>query len=246
MNVSTEVLCILEQCECKGNLLYLPKVQLERKLYLAVNKVLEAAGGRWSRKEKAHVFDSDPGDIIETIILTGSVVDKKREFQFFETPLWLVDEMIAFANIVPGDVILEPSAGKGRIVSRLKELYPNNKVACCELETSNYDSLVTKGFYVAERDFFKYEEKVDKIIANPPFSKQQDIDHITHMIEVCREGGRIVTIASPGITFRENNKTKTFRNLLESMKEYFTKKLPEGTFKESGTMVRAVLLVIDK
>lgn len=39
--------------------------QLDRKAYLAVNKALEACGGAWSRKAKAHVFTVDPTPAIE-------------------------------------------------------------------------------------------------------------------------------------------------------------------------------------
>lgn len=40
--------------------------QLERAEYVAVNRILENLGGRWNRKQKAHVFpaDSDPAVLI--------------------------------------------------------------------------------------------------------------------------------------------------------------------------------------
>ena len=47
-----DVLLLLEQCECDGERLTLP-AQLDRSAYLAVNKVLMAAGGKWNRKAHA-------------------------------------------------------------------------------------------------------------------------------------------------------------------------------------------------
>ena len=34
--------------------------QLDRNDYVKVNKALEALGGKWNRKAKAHLFDEDP------------------------------------------------------------------------------------------------------------------------------------------------------------------------------------------
>lgn len=39
--IPEEVLDILAECRVEGDTLYLPNVQLDRKLYVAVNKVLE-------------------------------------------------------------------------------------------------------------------------------------------------------------------------------------------------------------
>ena len=79
MKISNTVLDILGNCEVQDNVLYLPNVQLDRADYTAVNKVLEALGGKWNRKEKGHVFDHCPADDIEAVILTGEFTDKKKE-----------------------------------------------------------------------------------------------------------------------------------------------------------------------
>lgn len=42
-----------------------------------------------------------------------------------------------------------------------------------------------------------------KIIANPPFSKSQDVKHILHMARNLTVGGRLVSIASASIKTRE-------------------------------------------
>ena len=38
--------------------------------------------------------------------------------------------------------------------------------------------------------------KYDRIIANPPFTKNQDIDHVMQMWNFLKPGGRIVSIMS--------------------------------------------------
>ena len=43
--IPENVLNVLSECRADGNLLYLPSVQLDRKTYTEVNKVLENMGG---------------------------------------------------------------------------------------------------------------------------------------------------------------------------------------------------------
>ncbi len=85
----------------------------------------------------------------------------------------------------------------------------------------------------------------DRIIANPPFTKNQDIDHIYHMFDVCRENGRIVTCASNHWRKSPNKKEHEFRQFLTNLKATIID-LPTGTFKESGTNIAACVLIIDK
>lgn len=86
MKIDQNILNIIANSRVEGNLLYLPDEQLDRKTYEAVNKCLINLGGKWVRGKKAHVFDSDPTDGIENIILTGETTDWKKEFQFFPHP----------------------------------------------------------------------------------------------------------------------------------------------------------------
>ena len=44
--IHENVLNVLGECRADGNLLYLPSVQLDRKTYTEVNKVLENMGGK--------------------------------------------------------------------------------------------------------------------------------------------------------------------------------------------------------
>lgn len=121
MKIIDDVLIVLEQSTCSGNELFLTG-NLDRKMYLAVNKVLEAAGGKRNKKTKSHVFDSDASDRIEQIILTGEVVVVKDEYDFFPTPKHVVALM--FENVVVDNStkLLEPSAGRGAIAEFAKRL----------------------------------------------------------------------------------------------------------------------------
>lgn len=72
MRVDDAVLQVLSGAELEGNALRLTG-QLDRAMYTKVIKVIEAAGGKWSRSAKAHLFDRPASDLVEEIILTGEV-----------------------------------------------------------------------------------------------------------------------------------------------------------------------------
>lgn len=239
--ISDDVRNILDRCVINGNVLYLPDEQLDRKLYMAVNKVLEACGGKWNRKQKGHVFANDPLNVIEEIMQTGTYIDAKSEYQFFETPESLAKQLVEMAELKSGESVLEPSAGKASIAKYIRN--KDVKLSVVELNPENRQYLIDDGYDLVGDDFLNYNVVCDVVIANPPFTKQQDIDHATHMISLARR--KVVCVMSQGVLFRENNKTKRFRELVARYDGEFIP-LPEGTFKSSGTMVNACILVIEK
>jgi len=243
MKIEKEILNILDRCLIKENVVYLPEGQLDRKTYMAVNKCLEAIGGKWNRKEKGHLFEDDPIDIFENLLLTGEVEDIKKEFQFFETPKELVKQMIDLAELKEGDTILEPSAGRGAIANEIKI----GKLFLNEMNEKNYKVLLEKYKQVTDYDFIEgcFAGLFDKIIMNPPFSKQQDIDHILRAFDLLKNGGILISIVSESPFFRENKKSVEFRKFLEDNNAEIIKN-PDETFKESGTMVKTRIIKVIK
>jgi predicted RNA methylase len=102
--------------------------------------------------------------------------------------------------------------------------------------------LISRGFKVVDSDFMKHTEEYDVIVANPPFSKQQDIDHVNKMMDIAKR--RVVSVMSASVLFRDNKKTVAFRKRVEDLGGTF-EELPEGTFKESGTNVRTCIVCVD-
>lgn len=240
LKISNEVIDVLANSRVNDNKLFLPDYQLERKLYLAVNKVLTSLGGKWTRKEKAHVFESNPSDVIEEALMTGQYMSLKQQYQFFETPYKLAQQMVYRADITQGDTILEPSAGRGGIAHVLEDEGYDCDVV--ELNDKNREFLTENGFNIVGTDFLKFNERYDIIIANPPFTKQQDIDHVNHMIDIANK--RVISVMSAGVTFRTNKKTVQFRERVESLGGII-EMLPENSFAESGTKVNTCLVIVD-
>lgn len=255
MKIKPEVLEVLNASTTAGNLLFLPDGQLERSLYMAVNKALEAIGAKWNRKSKAHVFDHQlAADALGAVLATGEYVDVKKELQFFPTPAAIVDRMIELGGVGPTDDVLEPSAGHGAIVDGLlrRGVAPGG-IVCVEIDPSNAATLASrhhdKPIALHIGDFMqRTPEQIDgpfaKIIMNPPFSGQQDIDHVTHALGFLAPGGTLVAIMSEGTFFRDNAKAKAFRLLLEEKYETQNYALDAGAFKESGTGVRTRIVVV--
>ena len=84
-----------------------------------------------------------------------------------------------------------------------------------------------------------------KIIANPPFSGNQDIDHVRLMYERLEEGGILAAITSQHWKFASEKKCVEFREWLEEVHgEVF--EISAGEFKESGTSISTMAVVIKK
>ena len=138
MRVSDDVLAVLSVAELEGQSLRLTG-QLDRSMYTKVNKVIEAAGGKWDRKAKAHLFDRPASDRVEEIILTGDVEVPKDEFNYFPSPPDVVARLLELADVREGMQVFEPSAGRGAIASKCVEAGAD--VDCCELMDANFEHL---------------------------------------------------------------------------------------------------------
>jgi len=238
---------ILQNCTVDGTVVKLPSGQLDRKLYQEVAKSLELIGGKWKGgKVLGFVFQSDPSDLLDQIA-NGEKRNLKKEFQFFATPEKLADELVYLADLKNSDTILEPSAGQGAIIKAINKVcsvVPN----CFELMEVNTIILKKSGlsFELIGDDFFRHKgQKYSKIIANPPFTKNQDIDHLKEMYDCLLDGGRLVCITSESWANGTQKKQVDFKNWLEKV-EAEVIDIEKGAFKESGTMVGGKIIVINK
>lgn len=244
MRVEDDVLAVLSRAETKGNNLFLVG-QLDRKMYERTNKVLDAAGGKWNRKAKAHVFDGDAATRVDQIILSGEVEIPKDEFNYFPSPPAVVARLMELAEVEQGMRVLEPSAGQGAIAYACAEA--GAVVDCCELMEKNFETLsgCEKLGEVQHIDFLTVDPQTqyDRVVMNPPFVKQADIKHVLHALRFLKVDGRLVSVMASSVVFRENKITQDFRNLVRE-RGGDIETLPDGAFKSSGTMVRSVIVTI--
>lgn len=254
VQIEDDVLDVLENMDWReeGNafLGILTHGQLDRKLYVKVNTVLEAFGGKWNRKLKGHIFPTDPRVNILSVIYNGKLTIEKDGF--FETPENVVIRMYTMLERIP-ELVLEPSAGRGaivRVVNRLYSELPGVK----ELDWFLIEKNPERFKYLKDTfkclgwcgDFLEYYDNpvFDTILMNPPFELQQDILHVEHAYKLLKAEGELVSVMSKGFTFRDNKKSREFRRFVEQ--NGYWEDLPEGSFTESGTNVNTVLVYLRK
>lgn len=251
MKIDDEVLKVLSAAEISTDGVQIRGDLLERKLYERTNKVLNAAGAFWNKKRRTHVFaDGHTADKIEQALLNGQITTH-QETDFFPTPVKVVSLMLEAAEFDKAKTheVLEPSAGRGAIA---EYLVGARRLVCLEKDPQNVAELRRKIGIRGVLDACDFLETTpadigafDRVIMNPPFSKQQDIAHIRHAYSFLKPGGRIVSIASPGLMFRQDRKAAEFREWLDGV-NHDIHRLPEGSFKSSGTMVSTIMLTIDR
>jgi phospholipid N-methyltransferase len=164
--------------------------------------------------------------------------------QLFPTPPALAARMVELAGIEAGDRVLEPSAGTGNLAKAIRSAVPDAHLDLIEIDPKLCSILKTSGFGVSCCDFLAAsmpvcpdsEDGHDCVLMNPPFSKGQDVAHILHAIKFLKPGGRLVAICANG-----PRQQAELRPLATTWEE-----LPEGTFADQGTSVRAALMVVQR
>ncbi len=168
-------------------------------------------------------------------------MDQKGDINF--TSKNIAEQLINYADIKENDKILEPSAGIGNIADVLKQY--NNNIDVCEYMNAYRELLKLKGHNVINDNFLeccKYNT-YDKIIMNPPFSKNQDIQHVKHAYECLNIGGKLVSITSNHWTFANDKESIAFRNWLDTI-DYKIYDLPSKSFE--FTNIACKILIINK
>lgn len=262
IRIEDDVLAVLDAAEVEGSAVRLTG-QLDRGLYERVNKVLAAAGGRWNRKARAHLFDESPAETLEQVMQTGQIVAVKQELGQFDSPPEVVARLMELAEIEPGMRVLEPSAGVGNIVA---ELLPHQiEIVAVEIDPKRFrklDELVglerrrraprRRLLYCADilewlsdpGDPNLHGIAFDRIVMNPPFARQEDIRHVMSVASFLKPGGRLISVMGAGVRFRENRLALEFRQFLQEHNGRI-ENLPEGAFRSSGTLVNSVIVTLE-
>lgn len=247
MRIDQDVLAVLEQAQTTGAGGIVLTGQLERKLYERVNKVLVATGWQWNRKAKAHIHpNADADDALESMLSTGEVITN-ADYGFFPTQGDALDMLMDAAMVGPGELVLEPSAGSGNIVRAC--LDKGASIHACELHDERRAALDgILGVTVFDQPDFLSINPIpvfNKVVMNPPFARQQDLDHVLHALKFLAPGGRLVTIMASGVRYRSNAKTMAFHETIMGYSPIWDE-LPAYAFKASGTSVNTVLLRLDR
>jgi predicted RNA methylase len=166
--------------------------------------------------------------------------------EFFESQPPVVGRIIELAQLESWMSVLEPEAGSGAIAKAAAAIVGFDRVFCVEYFAARIRDLREAGFSPLQADFlgFNLPKTFDRVLMNPPFRHQADIDHATKAWGYLKRGGRLVSVMSSGTVTRNTNKARVFQQMLDKFGYY--ENLPDGSFKDSGTGVSTVLVVMDK
>lgn len=251
VQITDEIKAILNEGSFDG-LKYILKGNIDRATYLKVDKVLKTIGAKWNTKQKGHLFpDEDSLNAFKEALGNGYVVDYKKSYGQFDTPVDIAKQLVELACLEEDNLVLEPSAGIGRIADEIVNTGIDVDLCLVEINADRHKLLCEKfdPTMVFCDDFLRFSQNVheyfDRIIANPPFSNGEDAKHVMAMLDILNDEGILVAIMSSAIKFRDNGAYKALKNRLEDYDyDYEIIDLPEGSFKEAGTGVNTCILKV--
>ena len=153
------------------------------------------------------------------------------DFEFYPTPSDVAGKLLSGVDWTNVKTILEPSAGKGDLLTYAKHVKTGFKdhwgyqtrigdkaldIDCIEIDENLRYLLKGKGYRIVHDDFltFRTRKQYDLILMNPPFSTGEY--HLLHAIELVQNGGQIACILNAE-TLR-NPYSKSRLTLLKELK----------------------------
>jgi len=229
--------------------------------------VMESYGGRWNERCKGFKFNEFDDEKLKSIKADLSVgfvnlSEEKRTREkdaFFPTPVKIVDKMIEIAGLKPDSIMLESSAGTGRILDEARKIVNSlDNFVVIELNESRQQVLRSKGYHVdfggtfedslKDPEILKKLKRCDKVVINPPFKNDMDVKHLLISYMVCADKADIVSIMQENSLYYSRSIHKVFKEFLNLIGKdaYEVKSLPAGSFKSEMTTVDTVIIHIKK
>ena len=218
------------------NRVILPTQHLKH--YADLKRLLETSGGKYNSKGYFSFPDGVDAEEVLAAVRQGKAQNGKKASQSFFTPEDLAYEVCQAAGFLEGKRVLEPSAGDGALADIARAA--GAKVVVVENHRPNVLALEKKGYSVWDRDFLSLTPDdlglFDAILANPPFSNNQDIEHVLHMFKFLKPGGTLSVITSQRWKTGSQKAHAEFREFLDAQGAVVTE-IEGGAFRESGTLV---------
>lgn len=229
--------------------------------------VMESYGGRWNERCKGfkfNEFDDEKLKSIKADLSAGFVnlSEEKRTRErdaFFPTPVKVVDKMIETANLKPDSVMLESSAGTGRILDEAKKVINSvDNFVVIEMNGERQRILRDKGYKVdfngtfedslKDSETLKKIKNCDKVVINPPFKNDSDVKHLLISYMFCADNADVVSILQENSLYYDRQIHRVFKEFLSLIGEdaYEVVSLPAGSFKDELTTVDTVIFHIKK
>jgi hypothetical protein len=136
---------------------------------------------------------------------------------FFPTPPEVIDRMLQIARIDSYHRVLDPSAGAGDLCLAVRKL--GAVVECFEINSDLYQALTLLGFQPLDRDFLFATPRpmYDRVLMNPPFSKDAYIDHVRAAYDWLTPGGELVAVLPNGYQSSRSLQRRNFSDWLDDL-----------------------------
>ena len=179
---------------------------------------------------------------------SGRSARGREQSEFFATPEPLGMKMVQWADIRPGEDVLEPSAGNGSIA----RFFPENAEGRAIELTPELSSRLALHFDgdLMTGDFMDHHivNKYDAIVMNPPFGRggAQAAEHVGKAMKHIRDGGRIVALVPEGPTAEKQLDKLMESDTAKNIYQVANIKLPRVTFERAGTQISARVVVFER
>jgi predicted RNA methylase len=187
--------------------------------------------------------------------------EEMQAFQQFSTPVGLAWVAGFAAGFVPGELVLEPSAGTGLLAIQAE--LGTSRLALNEVADVR-SALLRQLFYtstVTTHDASQIHDRLDPgmvpscIVMNPPFSAAVGVEtrvadaafrHLSSAVARLASGGRLVAITGANCSPEHEAWRDGFVRLQEQARVVFTAPIAGSVFAPHGTSIETRLTVIDK
>lgn len=236
---------VIQQLRVQGNVIKLPERKIDLNTQSDIAREMSQVGGKWlGGKVRGFQFQDDPTPILQQI-KAGVINFDRTQYNYCILPPEIAYKMVQLADVFPDDRILEPNATSAVLIEAVQKIHKEKEVEYCGLIDPG--KLGNNLIRVAE-NFLDYTPGpiYDVILANPPITRNQDIDHIQHMFKLLRPGGRIVSIAN--CHFQNSsikpNQSRFHDWLISNRAEI--EELPPGLFRKIGNHSRSCIISLTK
>lgn len=215
-----------------------------------------------------HARTADPFErlkLIERIARLAPIQTRRSEemvqYQQFSTPLGLAWVAGFAANIQPGELVLEPSAGTGLLAIQAE--LGGAQLALNEVADTRFALLkaMFDGASITGHDAAQIHDRLEPslvpscIVMNPPFSAALGVDsrvadaafrHIASALARLAEGGRLVAITGSNCAPDHAAWRDSFVRMQDKARVVFTAPIAGSVYASHGTTFETRLTVIDK
>ena len=210
----------------------------------------EGTGGK--EADRAMTQQMTPFQRAKTYYYSQQKRDSRTKSQegvdYFATPEPIGVKMVEWADIKPGENVLEPSVGHGAIARWFPEgvnatiIDPSQELLSKAMLNTGGGARAVHGRF----ENFNIVNKFHAIVMNPPFGVggKTAIEHLDKAVTHLKNGGRIVALLPTGPAA-----DKRFDDWYEKTKGIYLvrdTKMPAITFKRAGTGVMTRIIVLEK